>query len=199
MNLLKPSFAAAAVLACLPAWAFGPADLTAQLQKAETVQGGFVQQRHLRALAQPMQTEGQFALKNRQGLYWQVEKPFDLRLRVRGDGTAQWDGSRWRAARQGAQGAQVKLFMAVLGGDTRELERQFHLRLSGSAARWRLHLTPKTAVMQQVFRDITVEGGSLVQRIELNEKQGDRTVMQFHRLQAGLPLSPQAAQALDGR
>ena len=185
-----------ALMLCSTAWAFSPAELTAQLQQPDTVQGGFVQQRYLRSLQQPMQTEGRFALKNRQGLYWQIDKPFDLRLRVRGDGVAQWDGSRWRPARQSAQGAQVKLFMAVLGGDTRELERQFQLRLSGNAQQWRLQLTPKTAVMQQIFRDIVVEGGRMVQRIELNEKQGDRTVMQFRQLQAGQALSAPAAQAL---
>lgn len=194
--MLKHFFALLLCLALLPAHAFDTAELAAQLQQPATVQGSFTQQRFLRALSQPMQTTGRFALKNRHGLYWQIDQPFDLRLRVRPDGIAQWSGGQWRPTRQSGQAAQVKLFMAVLGGDLRELERQFDARLTGRAGQWRLQLTPKTALMRQVFDNITIEGGQLVQRIELNEKQGDRTVMQFSRLQAGQPLSGSAAQAL---
>lgn len=194
--MLKRFFALLLCLTFLPAWAFDTAQLTAQLQQPATVQGSFTQQRFLRALSQPMQTSGRFALRNRHGLYWQIDQPFDLRLRVRPDGIAQWSGGQWRSTRQSGQAAQVKLFMAVLGGDMRELQRQFDIRLTGHARQWRLQLTPKTAVMRQVFDSITVEGGQLVQRIELNEKQGDRTVMQFHQLQAGQALSGPAAQAL---
>ena len=46
------------LMLCGTAWAFSPAELTAQLQQPDTVQGGFVQQRYLRSLQQPMQTEG---------------------------------------------------------------------------------------------------------------------------------------------
>ena len=35
----------------------------------------------------------------------------------------------------------------------------------------------------------------LVQKVELDEKQGDRTVMQFNQLQTNQPLSPAAQQA----
>lgn len=189
-------FALLACFALLPAWAFDTAQLTAQLQQPATVQGSFVQQRFLRTLSQPMQIQGRFALKNRHGLYWQIDRPFELRLRVRPDGIAQWSGGQWRTTRQSGQAAQVKLFMAVLGGDLRELQSQFDIRLSGHAGQWRLQLTPKTALMRQVFDSITVEGGQMVQRIELNEKQGDRTVMQFQQLQAGQALSGSAAQAL---
>ncbi|MDO4693826.1 MAG: outer membrane lipoprotein carrier protein LolA [Eikenella sp.] len=194
--MLKRLFALLLCLTFLPARAFDTAQLTTQLQQPATVQGSFTQQRFLRALSQPMQTEGRFALKNRHGLYWQIDQPFELRLRVRPDGIAQWSGGQWRPTRQSGQAAQVKLFMAVLGGDMRELQRQFDTRLNGHAGQWRLQLTPKTALMRQVFDSITVEGGQLVRRIELNEKQGDRTVIQFRQLQADKTLSGSAAQAL---
>jgi len=50
--------------------------------------------------------------------------------------------------------------------------------------------------MQQVFNKIVISGGQLVQKVELDEKQGDRTVMQFNQLQTNQPLSPAAQQAL---
>ncbi len=186
-------------LAALPALAFTTAELTAQLQAPQSIQGSFTQQRHLRSLDKPVQTGGQFALRPGNGLFWHLQKPFDMKLRVRRDGITRQDAQgRWRSnGSQTAQAAQVKLFMAVLGGDTAELQRHFNLALSGNAQQWRLTLTPKTAVMRQIFNKITISGGQLVQTVELDEKQGDRTVMQFAQLQTNRPLSPAAKQALD--
>ena len=98
---------------------------------------------------------------------------------------------------QSGQAAQVRLFMAVLGGDTAELQRHFTLKLSGSAGSWQLLLLPKTVVMKQVFENITISGDKLVRRIELKEKQGDRTVMQFEQLQTDQALDAAAKQALE--
>ncbi|MBH5328220.1 outer membrane lipoprotein carrier protein LolA [Eikenella sp. S3360] len=185
-------------LAALPALAFNTAELTAQLQAPQSVQGSFTQQRFLRSLDKPVQTGGQFALRPGHGLFWHLQKPFDMKLRVRRDGITRQDSQgQWRSnGSQTAQAAQVKLFMAVLGGDTAELQRHFNLALSGNAQQWRLTLTPKTAVMRQVFNQIVISGGRLVQKVELDEKQGDRTVMQFTQLQTDRPLSPAARQAL---
>ena len=185
-------------LAALPALAFSTAELTTQLQAPQSVQGGFTQQRFLRSMDKPVQTGGRFALRPGRGLFWHLQKPFEMKLRVRRDGISRQDAQgQWRAnGSQTAQAAQVKLFMAVLGGDTAELQRHFNLALSGNARQWQLTLTPKTAVMRQVFNKIVISGGQLVQKVELDEKQGDRTVMQFNQLQTNQPLSPAAQQAL---
>ncbi|MCF7521102.1 outer membrane lipoprotein carrier protein LolA [Neisseria sp. ZJ106] len=185
------------LLAAMPAWALTPAEITARLQGPETVQGQFVQQRFIKSLAKPMQTQGRFALKKRTGLFWHIQKPLDLQLRVREQGIAQWDAAAriWRNSSQSGQAAQVKLFMAVLGGDTGELGKQFTISANGNPNQWRMQLTPKTAVMKQIFQDITIQGGAVVQQIELREKQGDRTVMIFSQTQTDQPLSAAAGNA----
>lgn len=187
-----------AALAATAAQAFSPADLAAQLQKPASVQGVFVQERHLRPPAKPLTTEGVFALKPKSGLYWQTDKPLSLRLRVNRQGIAQWDGKnrRWQPSPQGGQAAQVKLFMAVLGGDVAALEQQFAAKLSGSAEKWQLDLQPKTAVMKQVFQSIRISGGRYVEQVELLEKQGDKTVMRFSGQRADAALSAAAQEAL---
>ncbi|UOP04641.1 LolA family protein [Conchiformibius kuhniae] len=187
--------------AAAAAQAFSPADLQAQLQKNQTVQGQFEQSRFIRSLNRPMQTSGTFVLQRQKGLLWQVQKPLEIKLRVRGDGIAQWDAKnrRWHGNGAGhAQAAQVKLFMALLGGDTAALNKQFDLRLSGSPQNWSLKLQPKTAVMKQVFEGIDVAGnGALIQKVELREKQGERTVMRFLAQQANRPLAADARAALE--
>ena len=178
-------------------WGMTPAELSMQLQKPASIQGQFVQQRVMRSLAKPMQTSGEFALLPKKGLFWQMQKPFALQLRVRSDGIAQWDGQKWQnAAAQAGQNAQLKLFMAVLGGDVGELEKQFSASLSGNPDKWQLKLTPKTVISKQIFSHITIRGGAFVEQVTLAEKQGDQTVMTFSHIRANAALNPAVQRAL---
>ncbi len=86
--------------------------------------------------------------------------------------------------------------MAVLGGDTTELSKQFDLRVSRNLNNWTLTLQPKTAIMKQVFENISIQGDKLVRQVELREKQGDRTVMKFIDAKINQPLSNEAESAL---
>lgn len=195
---MKKLFLTAALTVFSPTlWAFSTAELAQNLQKPDNIQGAFTQQRHLKSLSKPMTTQGKFVLLPKRGLLWQMQKPFDTTLRVRSDGIMQWNGKDWTAnAKQTGQNRQIKLFLDLLGGNTQGLEKQFDLKLSGTAQKWTLQLQPKTAVMKQVFERIEISGGSTVRQIELHEKQGDRTVMQFHQIQTGKALDDFAKRAL---
>lgn len=180
-------------------WAFSVTELAQTLQKPDNVQGAFVQERHLKSLSKPMVTSGRFVLLPARGLIWHMQKPFDNRLRVRSDGIMQWNGTAWVAAnakKMSGQSQQIKLFLDLLGGNTQGLGKQFDLQLSGTAQKWTLRLNPKTALMKQIFNRIEISGDNVVRRIELDEKQGDRTVMQFNRIQTGQGLDAFSGQAL---
>lgn len=191
--------AAALASVCLPAWAFSTAELAQTLQKPANVQGAFTQQRHLKSLSKPMTTQGRFVLVPNKGLLWQMQKPFETTLRVRADGIMQYNGGTWNnpnQSRLSGQSRQIKLFLDLLGGNTRGLENQFDLALSGTEKQWTLRLTPKTAVTRQIFNRIDISGDSVVRQIELDEKQGDRTVMRFNQVQTDKPLDGFARSAL---
>ena len=96
----------------------------------------------------------------------------------------------------GGQQQQIRLFLDLLGGNTQGLEKQFGLQLSGTQQKWTLRLEPKTALMKQIFTRIDIGGDNVVRRIELHEKQGDRTVMQFNRIETGKELDAAAKQDL---
>ena len=196
---MKKLFLTLLMLLAAPAlWAFSLADLAQTLQKPANVQGAFTQQRYLKSLVKPMTTSGAFTLVPKKGLLWQMQKPFDTTLRVRADGIMQWTGSAWTNpnANKLGQNRQIQLFLDLLGGNTQGLEKQFDLSLSGTAQQWTLQLTPKTAITRQIFTRIDIIGDSVVRKIELNEKQGDRTVMQFSQIQMGKPLGEFAKSAL---
>ncbi|ASK28373.1 LolA family protein [Neisseria chenwenguii] len=179
-------------------WAFSAAELAQTLQKPQNVQGDFVQERHLKSLAKPMNARGTFVLQPKRGLLWNMQKPFETRMRVRADGITQWNGQSWVKPQGSAvgQSQQVKLFLDLLGGNTQGLEKQFDMKLGGSEKQWMLQLTPKTAVMKQIFTRIDIQGDSAVRRIELNEKQGDRTIMRFQNVKTNQGLDAFAKQAL---
>lgn len=194
----KYLFSIGIALAAPALWAFSLANLTQTLQKPANVQGAFTQQRYLKSLSKPMTTQGKFVLIPKKGLLWQMEKPFATTLRVRADGIMQWTGSAWanpNASKLG-QNRQIQLFLDLLGGNTQGLEKQFNLALSGTEKQWTLNLTPKTAVTRQIFNHIVISGDSVVRKIELDEKQGDKTVMQFREVQTGKPLDDFAKKAL---
>ncbi|MDO4641524.1 MAG: outer membrane lipoprotein carrier protein LolA [Neisseria sp.] len=195
----KLIFSTVLTLASPLIWAFSSAELAQTLQKPENVQGAFTQQRYLKSLTKPMTTHGQFVLMPKRGLLWHMQKPFENRLRVRADGIMQWNGNAWsavNASKLSGQSQQIRLFLDLLGGNTQGLEKQFALQLSGNQQAWTLRLNPKTLVMKQIFNQIEISGDNVVRRIELNEKQGDRTVMQFNQIQTGKALDAFAKQAL---
>ncbi|WP_324613789.1 LolA family protein, partial [Achromobacter xylosoxidans] len=100
------------------------------------------------------------------------------------------DGA-WQALPQHAgAGRENRLFLAVLAGDTRGLRENFDLTLTGGADAWQLVLLPRSALLRQIFENIQINGGKLVDRIELREVQGDRSVLQMIDASAADALTP---------
>ncbi len=176
--------------------AFSQQDLIALLQKSQNIQGGFTQQRFLKSLSKPIVSRGKFVLLANKGLLWQMQQPFAVDLRVKKDGIMQWNGSQWVANNKLGQSEQINLFLGLLSGDISALSAQFDLQLSGSPQQWRLTLTPSSLLMKQIFNHIIIKGDGLVREIELDEKQGDRTLILFSQVQTNQPLSAFAQSAL---
>ncbi|MDP8033772.1 outer membrane lipoprotein carrier protein LolA [Pasteurella atlantica] len=172
-------------------------ELISQLQKPQNVQGNFVQQRFLKALKNPIQTSGQFTLVAKKGLLWQMKKPFENNLRVTSKGIMQYNGTEWVGNNNLAQQQQIQLFLGLLSGDISTLKQQFDLKLTGKKSAWQLDLIPNAFLMKQIFKTIQLQGNDVVTQIILDEKQGDKTVIQFENIQINTPLSSFTQQALN--
>ena len=154
--------------------------LAEQLSGPAVVRGDFIQEKHLRALPQPLTSHGQFALSRDHGLLWLLQQPIRQDYRITPEGIARRSENGWQAVDpQGGSARQNQLFLAVLSGDTQALQRDFQLELSGEATAWRLQLTPRSALLKQIFADINIQGGETVTQIELHETQGDRTLIRL--------------------
>lgn len=170
--------------------AFDLNDLQRQLSAPAVVKGPFVQEKHLRALPQPLLSQGEFVLARDHGLLWMLHTPLRQDYRIDAQGIARRDPGGWQALPGGSAGAQQnRLFFAVLQGDSTGLQRDFELALSGDSAQWQLRLTPRSLLLKQIFNHIDISGGRYVQRIELNETQGDSTVLRMPQSTGATTLS----------
>lgn len=170
--------------------AFDLQQLSEQLAKPDVIHGQFIQEKHLRALPQPLISKGSFVLAKNHGLLWLLKTPLQQDYRITADGIARRDDNGWQMLPNKSAGAdQNRLFLAVLQGDSSGLQRDFELALSGDAQQWKLSLTPRSLLLKQVFKQINIDGGALVQTIELLETQGDSTVLRMQDSSAAQPLS----------
>ena len=180
------------LLCCLSplAQAFDLQQLSEQLARPDVIHGQFIQEKHLRALPQPLTSKGRFVLAKNHGLLWLLQTPLQQDYRITPQGIARRDGNAWQMLPNKSAGAeQNRLFLAVLQGDSSGLQRDFELSLSGEAQQWKLTLTPRSVLLKQVFNQINIDGGELVQRIELLETQGDSTVLRMQDTTSMQPLS----------
>ncbi|MEN2395262.1 outer membrane lipoprotein carrier protein LolA [Pseudomonas halotolerans] len=162
------------------AQAFDLQQLSEQLARPHVIHGQFIQEKHLRALPQPLTSKGRFVLAKNHGLLWLLHTPLQQDYRITPQGIARREGDTWQTLPNKSAGAeQNRLFLAVLQGDSSGLQRDFDLSLSGQAQQWQLTLTPRSVLLKQIFKQINIDGGELVQRIELLETQGDRTVLRM--------------------
>jgi hypothetical protein len=174
------------------AHAFDLDQLSAQLAKPAVVRGLLIQEKHLRALPQPLTSRGQFVLSAEQGLLWQLQSPLQQDYRIDDSGIAKRTANGWQLQPgQDVAAQQSRLFLAVLKGDHSGLAQDFELQLSGSSEAWQLNLTPHSLLLKQIFSAIKIEGSALVERIELLETQGDKTVLRLPDSQPGDALSEQ--------
>ncbi|PKH83908.1 hypothetical protein CXF97_04440 [Pseudomonas sp. Choline-02u-1] len=191
MNVFFRSLGALTLLA-VSSWAnaFDLQQLSEQLAKPDVIHGQFIQEKHLRALPQPLISKGSFVLAKNRGLLWLLKTPLQQDYRITAKGIARRDNNGWQLLPNKSAGAeQNRLFLAVLQGDSSGLQQDFELALSGTAQQWQLTLTPRSMLLKQVFQQINIDGGALVQTIELLEAQGDSTLLRMQDSTAGKPLS----------
>lgn len=176
--------------AATAARAFDLQELQAQLSEPAVIRGEFTQEKHLRALPQPLVSQGRFVLARDQGLLWLLRQPIQQDYRITDAGVARRNADGWHMTDQQRAAAQHnRLFLAVLRGDSSALARDFDLQLSGTAERWQLALTPRAALLRQIFTQILISGGATPDRIELYEAQGDSTLLTLKNSQVDDQLS----------
>ena len=158
------------------------------LENAKVVRGRFVQRRFLADLAQPLESSGSFLFAREAGIEWHTEQPFDSQFLLTEAGITQRDEGgvslRIDAADQPALAVVSRVFFALFALDLDALSHDFALfgEPRGTAG-WVIGLKPRANALGSVFRQALVSGGASVERVVLEDGNGDRSEIELTNVQ----------------
>ena len=149
--------------------------------------GEFRQERHARYAERPLVSTGHFSVLPGEGLRWRVVAPAESLMTVSG-ADVRLNGEPMRDFGAGALLARV--MRGFMRGDLAELAEGFQVAGDAAGAQWRVELTPapapgrtRAARAARVIERIVAAGDAYLERIEIVEKNGNRTVVVFHNMQ----------------
>lgn len=174
------------------------AELAEAMREQATVEGGFIQTKHLEILSRPLVSKGRFALDAEGEFLWDIHEPFALTYHFRdGELTRTQDGEATRLAPADEPSLHgfFQFFSALFQLTDGELANRFERYFlpesethgdevaedqTGAAKAWTLGLRPKDRRMTKVLEQLVVEGsGAHIKRVTLTEPGGDQTELSF--------------------
>ncbi len=168
------------LLLCSSAHAVTLDQLQQRFASQPVIRAHFEQVRTIAGMAQPLVSRGELLIAQQQGLWWQQATPFPLTLIL--------DDKRMVQSMSG-QPPQVitadsnpqmfqfnHLLRALFQADEKVLRENFDLDFHDRGNNsWQLGLTPKAAPLNKIFNRIDLQGDRFLNRITLDDKQGDKT------------------------
>ena len=155
-------------------------ELQQRFASQPVIRADFVQTRTIAGMAQPLISRGELLVAQPQGLWWHQRTPFAMTLLLddkRMVQTLNGQPPQTVTAEANPQMFQFNhLLRALFEADERALRENFTIDFQDKGdARWSLALTPKSAPLNKIFRRIDLSGETFLERIDLNDAQGDRT------------------------
>jgi outer membrane lipoprotein-sorting protein len=184
---LAPARAAALALALLAGTAARAAwtveALMALLHAHPPKRAHFDEQKSVSVLDRPLESSGELAFTPPDRLEKHVTSPGDERIVADRDRLVIERNGRRQVIdfREHPEAAVlVESIRGTLAGDRAALERVYELSLSGEERSWRLVLVPREASLRSLVARVAIEGsGAQVQRVEIEQADGDHSLMQI--------------------
>ncbi|RDK04382.1 outer membrane lipoprotein carrier protein LolA [Paraburkholderia lacunae] len=169
--------------------------IASHLAQAKGVRAQFTQTQTLAAMKQPLVSTGSLLFFRERGVIWQIDTPYKATYVITDAGVAEINPSGQRVTAHNAQGtrgvAQVsKMMRAMLGGDLSALYSQFDVQAEGSAAQWRMQLTPNQPQLAQSIKALQMNGGDYLQSLRITLANGDVTKLDFAKSAAVIEPTP---------
>ncbi len=158
-------------------------DLQQQLAEQKLVRGQYTQVKQMQMFKQPLLSEGNFLLEQQQGLLWLQKTPFPVTLVLTKDKLSQQFSGQDAQIIDAADNPMVfyfsHLFLSLFKGDIDGLTEQFEMQLTEQNKQWSLLLTPKSAPLDKVFKQINIAGTQYIEQLQLIELNGDSSTIEF--------------------
>jgi outer membrane lipoprotein-sorting protein len=156
--------------------------LAKRLANPSVIRSNFQQQKKLKILRKPMISRGTMIYAKDYGLYWHIETPFPSTLIITETALQQKDGDNVNtitAKNQPVLFGFSQVFFKLLSGDIAALSQHFKLHYQMEGSRWRIGLLPKDSAMQQFIKQVTLQGGDLMDTVDIIDNTGDSTHIEF--------------------
>ena len=165
------------------------AKIEAMLSRPKVLCGHFEQRKQLSGMKKPLASNGRFCVVAGKGVLWRTLQPFPNTLRLTRDEIVHFQGERVAMRLDAKQEPTVRMINSVLfsllAGDLAQLSGVFEVDASVDSASWRVALKAREAAVAKAIGAITLEGGTYVKSIAINEASGDRTSIVFSAIQTG--------------
>lgn len=156
-----------------------------RVAQVPVLRGDFQQQKQVAGFSKPLRSEGNFVLSRERGVLWSTLKPFASEVVLTRDRilSRQRDGStrvELDGRQQPALRAVNEMMYALMSGDVAALAPRFSSTVEALPEQgWRLTLTPRPGPLARSFERIRLQGDRHVRHVEIDEANGDRTVLEF--------------------
>jgi hypothetical protein len=158
-------------------------ELQEKLNSHQLVRGQYQQVKKMQMFKQPLTSGGDFLLEQQQGLLWLQKQPFSVSLILTKDRLSQRYSDQPAQVIEATDNPMVfyfsHLFLSLFKGDIEGLTVQFDMQIKEQNGLWLLLLTPKTAPLDKVFKEIRISGNEYIDQLELVELNGDSSTIQF--------------------
>lgn len=153
-----------------------------QLGAVPVVRANFEQQKKLALLNKTYVSKGEVLFSKNQGVLWQIQSPVKADLVVTPRKLVQ------KTQRTSSQievdktpyGSVATMFLQLMSGNEAALAKNFNVvSATYSPAQWNVVLTPKSSLFKKLFVRVDAQGQRYVNRIAIQEKANNSTVIHF--------------------
>jgi hypothetical protein len=181
------------------AWSGDLDDIRRKLDAHSHVRADFVQTRKLKELQRPQVARGRMLAWGAAGVIWEVRDPVQATYVLRESTTLQIvDGRETeRSAQDDASSARVgRVLKSLLQGDANALGQWFDVAARAAPERWTITLKPHPGVLASYLKAMRVTGAEYVERVDIEEADGDSTEIRFRNHRDGGALTEEERRLL---
>ena len=169
-----------------------------QINKAasalKSMQCDFVQTKHLKMLNENMVSQGKMYYQQPDQLRWEYTTPYSYTFLLNGSKVLLKTNHRNDVidVNQNKLFKEIaRIMMSTVVGTCLSDEKDFHVTITASQTEWIATLLPQRKDIKQLFQQIVLyfnKEKSMVSRVELIEKKGDRTLIELKNIRTNAPI-----------
>ncbi|THB67356.1 MAG: outer membrane lipoprotein carrier protein LolA [Gammaproteobacteria bacterium] len=158
-------------------------ELKAKTVKAKSVSGDFTQIKMVKGISISLKSTGIFSYVKDDKLVWHLQKPIENVYSIEYDQI-----NKKSAIEDIVDGMQttsdqyqniVTMFLDMFSGNWSVLEKYFSISGDSNESGWRVKLTPTDELFKSMFISLTLQGDQYIDNMQIEEKNGDRTRIEF--------------------